>query len=98
MVDSRKGRFSAEAPRPPNTTGMTPAIAVGLGDEGKNPASQESPQSEPDKEGESKKIRDAAWGKHGKCWMWLGYETTPFSIEYHPLTFNRSIALMWTIL
>ena len=93
----REGRMSAEAPRPSNDTTIAAAIAPGLGDEEKNPASRQSPQSHPDSDSESKKILDTAWGKRGKLWMWLGYAMASSAIEYLS-NLQLSIALMWTIL
>lgn len=76
MLPSGQVTVSSER-RSSSATAVTITISPELVDEEKQPASQRhtSCESQRDKEIEEdeQNILNAAWGRHGKIWMWVGY-------------------------
>ncbi|OAP63761.1 hypothetical protein AYL99_02988 [Fonsecaea erecta] len=68
----------------PDST-STPSNESTVGDEEKNESTQDSVRSESEQEeGEHQKILNAAWGTHGRWWMWTGIALmwTIFELDY----------------
>ncbi|ETI26155.1 hypothetical protein G647_02932 [Cladophialophora carrionii CBS 160.54] len=71
MTAARGSRFSAEA-RPSNETTIAASIASAVVDEEKNQATDDRVQSDSENEDDNQEALDAAWGKNGRVWMWIG--------------------------
>ncbi|OQU93795.1 hypothetical protein CLAIMM_00264 [Cladophialophora immunda] len=69
---------------PSNYSTSTTSNESTVVDEEKNETNQDGVRGDSDEEGSSQKILNAAWGRYGRCWMWMGIALmwTIFELDY----------------
>jgi hypothetical protein len=72
MTLAEGSRFSAEA-RPEHETTIAASIASAVVDEEKIQSTEDRVHSDSENDDDNQDALDAAWGKHGRVWMWIGY-------------------------
>lgn len=79
MTFSQQGSVGTAARRSTDTA--VAEIRSTIGDEEKNPVDVDDHQPQTDHEDNkmSQKILNAAWGRHGKIYMWIGYARRQWS-------------------
>jgi hypothetical protein len=73
MRASGEGRFPAEE------DSSSESVATAVVDEEKNQPSKDTSSSDSANEDETPEFLNAAWGKHGRVWMWIG---CVFSLQF----------------